>query len=175
AGARGDVLLVLLSRRAQVDVGIDERRQQVLPGRLYDLGLGIRRKRPRRADLRYSACANAHVRGPIELRTRIERVHVAQQHIRVLERRPDERRLHYRNRLAHAGCPSAIEIPLGSAARVRACACEGALAPASSSYSTAMRTTTPASTCAVITACGESTTSPASSTPRLTGPGCISS
>ena len=37
-----------------------------------------------------------------------------------------------------------------------------------------MRTTTPASTWAVITACGESTTSPASSTPRLTGPGCMS-
>ena len=37
-----------------------------------------------------------------------------------------------------------------------------------------MRTTTPASTCAVMTACGESTTSPESSTPRLTGPGCIS-
>ena len=34
-----------------------------------------------------------------------------------------------------------------------------------------MRTTTPASTCAVMTACGESTTSPESSTPRLTGPG----
>ena len=37
-----------------------------------------------------------------------------------------------------------------------------------------MRTTTPASTWAVITACGESTTSPESSTPRLTGPGCMS-
>ena len=34
-----------------------------------------------------------------------------------------------------------------------------------------MRTTTPASTCAVMTAWGESTTSPESSTPRLTGPG----
>ncbi len=37
-----------------------------------------------------------------------------------------------------------------------------------------MRTTTPACTCAVMTACGESTTSPESSTPRFTGPGCIS-
>ena len=37
-----------------------------------------------------------------------------------------------------------------------------------------MRTTTPASTWAVMTACGESTTSPESSTPRLTGPGCMS-
>ena len=36
-----------------------------------------------------------------------------------------------------------------------------------------MRTTTPASTWAVITAWGESTTSPAISTPRLTGPGCM--
>src|SRR5690606_14685616 len=49
-----------------------------------------------------------------------------------------------------------------------------ARAPASSSYSTAMRTTTPASTWAVITAWGESTTSPLSSTPRFTGPGCMS-
>ena len=38
-----------------------------------------------------------------------------------------------------------------------------------------MRTTTPAATCAVMTACGESTTSALSSTPRLTGPGCMSS
>ena len=37
-----------------------------------------------------------------------------------------------------------------------------------------MRTTTPASTWAVMIACGESTTSPESSTPRFTGPGCIS-
>ena len=36
-------------------------------------------------------------------------------------------------------------------------------------------TTTPDSTCWVISACGESITSDASSTPRLTGPGCISS
>ena len=50
----------------------------------------------------------------------------------------------------------------------------GALAPASSSYRTAIRTTTPDSTWAVMTACGESTTAPESSTPRLTGPGCIS-
>ena len=37
-----------------------------------------------------------------------------------------------------------------------------------------MRTTTPAATCWPITACGESITSAASSTPRLTGPGCMS-
>ena len=36
-----------------------------------------------------------------------------------------------------------------------------------------MRTTTPASTCWPITACGESITSAESSTPRLTGPGCM--
>ena len=36
-----------------------------------------------------------------------------------------------------------------------------------------MRTTTPAATCWPMTACGESITSAASSTPRLTGPGCI--
>ena len=36
-----------------------------------------------------------------------------------------------------------------------------------------MRTTTPASTWAVMTAWGESTTSPESSTPRFTGPGCM--
>ena len=38
-----------------------------------------------------------------------------------------------------------------------------------------MRTTTPAATWSVISDCGESITSPESSMPRLTGPGCISS
>ncbi len=38
-----------------------------------------------------------------------------------------------------------------------------------------MRTTRPEATCSAISDCGESIASPESSTPRLTGPGCISS
>src|SRR6185312_10043701 len=161
ARARVDVLLVLAARRAQVHVRVDEGGERVQALRVDDLravpGIQVG------ADLRDLALAHEQVGLLVEPRARVEQPRPAQEQVA-------KRRAGAVEWEAHAGCGS-VSAPVGEGARPPAL--RGP--PASSSYSTAIRTTTPDSTWSTISACGESITSEESSTPRLTGPGCISS
>ena len=155
-GARLEVLLVLLAGRAQVDVRVDERRQQMPALRL----------RPSRSPPGH----------------RCSRARRARRCVRRARARHGARR-----------CPRAGP----GRARLRSSSSAGVLGPWMSGFAAitpagargraagrerprAAHTARPCArprrprTCAVMTACGESTTSPESSTPRLTGPGCIS-
>src|SRR3954447_13718393 len=131
------------------------------------LGAGRGLEGARRTELSDLAPADGHIVGRADPGARVEHVGAADQQVRGRAVADDERRV----RLAavglgerhHASCGAGVDSAGGGAAR-----------PTRSSYSTAMRTTTPAATCWPMTACGESITSAASSTPRFTGPGCMS-
>ena len=81
ARARLEILLVLLAGRAQVDVGIDERREQVAPLSVHDFGALGRLERARRPDLGDLAAAHEHVLRAIEPFAGIEHVRAAHEHV----------------------------------------------------------------------------------------------
>jgi hypothetical protein len=114
SGARAglEVLLVLLARRAQVHVRVDERREQVAPGALDDLGALWRLQRSGRADLGDHAVSNEHVGGAVEPRARVQDVRLAHEEVGRLGGRGDDE-------VAHASDGSG--------------ACSSALAPANTS------------------------------------------
>src|SRR5688572_19385848 len=154
-----------------MDVRVDEPGERVQALGLDDLR-AVRRVQ-RRADLGDPPVPDEHIAHPVEAGARVEQPRAAHQHrggprARAVEldgrARPEA--VPGSSRGAHAGWGS-VSAP--------ACTPPGAPRPASSSYNTAIRTTTPDSTCSAISACGESITSAASSTPRFTGPGCIRS
>ena len=155
AGAGVDVLLVLLPGRAQVHVRVDEAGEQVPPLAVDHLGAaGVAASRARRArrSRRRARARRAARRSPCAGRARGRRGPAGRRAASAASRA--SRR--------HRGVAEPSRSPLRRAA------------PGEHSYSTAIRTTTPAATCWPMIACGESITSAASSTPRLTGPGCMS-
>src|SRR5205823_2712973 len=147
----------------QVHVRIDEGRQRVQALGVHHLGAVGSAECARLADLGDLAVAHEQVANAVEPRARVDQVSASDEQIAGRHRGAVECG-------AHAGCGS-VSAPAGEGAP--AAARPGP--PASSSYSTAIRTTTPDSTWSTISACGESMTSELSSTPRFTGPGCISS
>jgi hypothetical protein len=147
-----------------VDVRIDECRDRDEAVAVDHLGAVGRGQRV--ADLGDVAVAQHDVADAVEIRARVEQARAADDDVgRVVRGRVERRGLEPRRH--HAA-------PIGSGAGSAATGA-GAPDPASSSYRTAILTTTPDSTCWVIRACGESITSDASSTPRFTGPGCMRS
>ena len=120
-------------------------------------------ERAGRADLGDDAVADQQVVGAVQACPRVEQACAADQQ---------------RRRLAGAGRTGARGESAGRSRRLLHRRGGGRpparrSSPESSSYRIAMRTTRPAATWSTISACGESITSADSSTPRLTGPGCI--
>jgi hypothetical protein len=112
AGAGVEVLLVLLAGRAQVDVRVDEARQQVAALAVDHLGARRGLERAGRAELGDLAAAHEHVGGAVVALARVEDVGAADQQVGGRRGDGDER-------LPHASAP------LGSGS--------GARTPASSS------------------------------------------
>jgi hypothetical protein len=151
-GAGLEVLLVLLARGAQVDVRVDERREQVLAGCVDRLARPAPRASPARRARRSRRRGSAR-RGAVDP-VRGSSTWAADQQL------GGGRRPGLTNRTASGG--SCDRLP-ASASR-----------PAARRGPPSARRR-PALTCSPISACGESIASAESSTPRLTGPGCISS
>jgi hypothetical protein len=125
--ARVEVLLVLLAGRAEVHVGIDERRKRVLAGGVEQLTVLGRAQRPGRAELGDPAVADQDVARLIEVGARVDHVGPPHQQLRCGTLAVMEPRFHQ-----------------ATAARIGD--------PTSSSYSTAILTATPAFTCSPISA-----------------------
>jgi hypothetical protein len=85
-----EVLLVLLTGRAQVHVRVDEGREQVAPVALDGLRVSGRRERSGRADLGDLATPHDHVVQAVEAPARVQRADVAQQQVGGPRRRADE-------------------------------------------------------------------------------------
>src|SRR5204863_1817631 len=153
--------------RAEVDVRVEEGREHVLSGPVDRLAVLRPGERARGTELGDSTVADQHVVGLVQAGPRVEHVRAADQ-----QRGRPEGRCH--ERAAHAGALAGAGSATGAWAPAESAGVSASGAPATSSNRTAMRTTMPASTWAVMTACGPSITSAASSTPRFTGPGCMS-
>ena len=80
-GAAVDVLLVLLTGGAQMDVRIDERREQVLSGRVHGLAAGWRLEPSGRPELGDLALPDQHVARFVEASSRVEHVGGADEHL----------------------------------------------------------------------------------------------
>ena len=173
AGPGLDVLLVLVAGRAQVDVGVEEGREGVQAGgldHLGALGLGASPARPSSA---IRAVADDHVVGAVDPGD-AGRARVAPRRTRSA---PSPARMSSATRRGSRRLPAARSASAASApARARRERGSGRSPPAPAarrgSPSARRGRRRPARS---ISDCGESITSPESSTPRLTGPGCISS
>src|SRR5262245_17661649 len=136
-----------------MDVRVDESGERVQACCLDHLGARRRFERARRADLGDLATADQQVVVAVYPRARIDDLGTADQRVRGLRGRPVQaRRSHAR--LVH-GVHAAPPIGAG-AGDSGAASGIGSFAPLSTSKSTAIRTTTPDSTCWVISAWGES-------------------
>src|SRR5581483_3951634 len=143
--ARGDRLLVLAAGRAQVDVRVDERGCEHEPGPVDD-AVAVRAEPL--AELRDGAAVDADVEHGVDPLDRVEDARAADDEV-VGAGAPDE---------DHA-TSSAASTSAGPAV--------------SRSYSTAIRTASPARTWSTTSAAPESATRGSISTPRFIGPGCI--
>jgi hypothetical protein len=82
AGARVEVLLVLLTRRAQVHVRVDEAGEQVPPLAVEDLGAVGRVEAVRCADLGDHAASDQHVVRGVDALARVQHVRGAHEQVR---------------------------------------------------------------------------------------------
>src|SRR2546428_190116 len=171
-GARrtGEVM-VLLARDREVDVRVEEAGEDVLALGLDHLAAALACARLRQlGDL---SVADDHVVDPVDPRPGIEHGGAPEDEVaaRAARAPPVERGDGPGRR--HAGSLIGVGsiTPLGPPDRS-----SGRGRPrVRSSYRIAIRTTRPLSTCSMIRELGPSITSPESSTPRFTGPGCMSS